>query len=136
MEGGWGEASATEFAMKLFAEGCFLIFDFPSLFSIKNAGFLSVFLSGAKDLTVPVNLSGNGLDGFGEAIALQLTLPNDNYGPAFGLKQAPGLLVAFLISGYLRGPKIGVGFGDGVVLTVFVAVPKAAVNENDCAVLW
>ena len=54
--------------------------------------------------------------------------------PSFGLQLAPSLLIAFLIPGYFRGPKFSVGLGDSIVRAVLVAVPEAAVDEDDGAV--
>lgn len=40
-----------------------------------------------------------------------------------------------LVAGYLGGPEVSVGLGDRVILATLVAVPEAAVNKNDGAVL-
>ncbi len=97
-------------------------------------GFPSVILSGAEGLAVFVDLGGHCRDCFRESDALEFAFPDDDDGPAFGFQLAPCVLVALLVPCYLGGPEVGVGFGDGVVLTVFVAVPEAAVDEDDGAV--
>ena len=106
-----------------------------AFFSVEGAGFPSVILSAAKDLSVLVDLSCYGLDGFGEAVALQFTLPDDDDSPAFGLQLAPCVLVTLLVSGYFCGPEVGVSLGNGVVGAVFVTMPEAPVNEDDRTVL-
>ena len=69
-------------------------------------------------------------DGF-----IQLAFPDDDDGPAFGLQLAPDFLVPLLVAGDFRLPKLSVGFRDVGVLAVFVAMPEAAVDEDDGAVL-
>lgn len=51
-----------------------------------------------------------------------------------GFQLAPDFLVAVLVAGDFGRPEVGVGFGDRVVFAVFVAVPEAAVDEDDGAV--
>ena len=121
--------------VKLFRKGGFPLFCLPALFLIEGAGFLSVFLSGAKDLTVSPDGRCRCLDGFLQAALLQLTLPDDDDRPAFCLQLTPGVLVTLPVAGDLGGPEVGVGLGDRVILAVLVAVPEAAVDEDDGAVL-
>ena len=64
----------------------------------------------------------------------QLAFPDDDDVPALGLQLAPDFLVAPLVTDNLFLPELGVGFGDRVVLAAFVAVPEAAVDEDDSAV--
>lgn len=75
------------------------------------------------------------MDGFFQDGFLQLAFPDDDDGPAFGLQLAPDFLVTLLVAGDFRLPKLGVGFRNIGVLTVFVAMPKTAVDEDDGAVL-
>ena len=126
--------SVRVFPMKFLRKGGFPLFGLPALFCIEGAGFPSFILSGAEGLAVLVDLGGHCRDGFREAAALEFAFPDNDDGPAFSLQLAPGVLVALLVPCYLGGPEVGVGFGDGVVLTVFVAVPEAAVDEDDGAV--
>ena len=120
--------------MKLLRKGGFALFGLPALFGIEGAGFPSVILSGVKDLSVLVDLGGHRRDGFREPASFEFAFPDDDDSPAFGFQLAPCVLVALLVPCYLGGPEVGVGFGDGVVLTVFVSVPEAAVDEDDGAV--
>lgn len=117
--------------MKFLRKGGFAMFGLPALFGIEGAGFPSVILSGAKDLSVLVDLGGHCRDGFREPASFELALPDDDDGPAFGFELAPGVLVALLVPCYLGGPEVCVGFGNDVVGAVFVAVPEAAVDEDD-----
>ena len=105
-----------------------------ALLSVFLTGFPSVFLSGAEELAILVDLGGHCRDGFREAAALEFAFPDDDDGPAFGFQLAPGVLVTLLVPCYLGGPEVGVGFGNRVVFAVFVAVPEAAVDEDDGAV--
>lgn len=106
-----------------------------AFFRIEGAGFLSVILSGAKDLTILPDGRCRGRNGFLQALFFQLTLPDDDDTPALRLQLAPGLLISFLISGYFGSPEICVGLGDSVVGAVLVTMPKAAVNKDDSAIL-
>ena len=126
--------SVRVFPMKFLRKGGFPLFGLPALFCIEGAGFPSFILSGAEELAVLVDLGGHCRDGFREAAAIEFALPDDDDGPAFGFQLAPCVLVALLVPCYLGGPEVGVGFGDGVVFTVFVTVPEAAVDEDDGAV--
>lgn len=105
-----------------------------ALLPVFFAGFPSFILSGEEGLSILVDLGGHCRDGFREPASFELALPDDDDGPAFGFELAPGVLVALLVPCYLGGPEVGVGFGDGVVFTVFVTVPEAAVDEDGCAV--
>ena len=75
------------------------------------------------------------VDGFFKGGFLELAFPDDYDRPAFGLQFAPDLLVPLMVPGDFRHPEVGVGLGDCVELAGFVAVPEAAVDEDDCAVL-
>lgn len=120
--------------MKFLRKGGFALFGLPALFGIEDAGFPSVFLSGAEELAILVDLGGHCRDGFGEAAALEFAFPDDDDSPSFGLQLAPGVLVVLLVACYLGGPEVCVGFGYREVRAVFVAVPEAAVDEDDGAV--
>ena len=101
------------------------------LLSICLTGLPPVILCLSKDLPVPPNLrldTGNGLV---QNSLLQLTLPNDDDEPALGLQLAPDLLVALLVPCYLGCPEVGVSLGNCVVLAAFVAMPEAAMDEDD-----
>lgn len=121
--------------MKLLRKGGFALFGLPALFGIEGAGFPSVILSGAEGLAVFVDLGGHCRDCFREAAAIEFALPDDDDGPAFGFQLAPCVLVALPVPCYLGGPEVGVGLGYRVILAVLVAVPEAAVDEDDGAVL-
>ena len=97
--------------------------------------FPPVFLSGAKDFPVPADGRRRQFDGLLQPVFLQFALPDYEHAPSLGLQLPPGVLVSFLVAGYLGGPEVGVGFGDRVVFAVLVAVPEAAVDEDDGAVL-
>ena len=70
-----------------------------------------------------------------EAGLLQFALPDNEDIPSLRLQLAPSLLIAFLIPGYFRCPEFSVGLWDGVVWTIFVTMPEAAVNKDDSVVL-
>ena len=98
--------------------------------SVCLTGLPPVILSLSKDLPVLPNLrldTGNGLV---QNSLLQLTLPNDDDKPTLGFQLAPNLLVALLVPGYLGCPKVGVGLRNRVVLTTFVSMPEATMNED------
>lgn len=120
--------------MKFLSKSLFPFFLLPALFQIEGAGFPSVILIGAEELAILVDLGGHCRDGFGEAAAIEFAFPDDDDGPAFGFQLAPGVLVALLVPCYLGGPEVGVGLGYRVVFAVIVAVPEAAVDEDDGAV--
>lgn len=106
--------------------------------------FLEVRLAGCFSLLIQVfvfeaigaNLSDNVLDRFLELGFLQLAFPDNNHRPPIRLYPAPYLLVAFLIASDFGRPEFSVSLGDIVVFAPLVTVPKAAVNEDDCVVLW
>lgn len=127
--------SVRELPVKLLSKGGFPLFCLPALFLIEGAGFLSVFLSGAKDLTVFPDGRCRCRDGFLKAALFQFAFPDDDDAPTLCLQLAPGVLVTLPVAGYLGGPEVGVGPGDRVILAVLVAVPEAAVDEDDGAVL-
>ena len=76
------------------------------------------------------------VDGFFQYGLLQLTLPNDDDTPAFSLQLSPDFLIPLLVPGNLGHPELSVGLGDGIILTVFVAMPEAAMYEDNCPILW
>ena len=63
-----------------------------------------------------------------------MALPDDYDVPALGLQLAPHLLIPLLVAGDLGRPEVCVGLGCCGVLAVLVAVPEAAVDEDDGAV--
>ena len=93
-----------------------------------------VILSGAKDLAVVEDLCLYTADGFIQDGLLQLAFPDDDDAPAFGFELSPGLLVTLLVPSDFRRPEVGVSLGNRVVLAAFVAVPEAAVDEDDSVV--
>ena len=92
-------------------------------------------MSGAKDLAVLPDGRCRCFNGFLQALLFQFAFPDDDDAPAFCLQLAPGVLVALPVAGYLGCPEVGVGLGNRVILAVLVAVPEAAVDEDDGAVL-
>lgn len=93
-------------------------------------------MRGSIDFSVPDNFIGNPLDGFFKVSLFQLALPNDYDAPPFRLQLSPDLLIPFLVPGDFGPPELGVGFGDRIIFTVLVAMPKAAVNKDNCPILW
>lgn len=123
------------FLQELRHKGCFTLFPGALFLPIGFPGFPPVIRSGAKDLSVPDNFSLNAGDGVFQNGFLQLAFPDDDDGPALGFQLAPDFLVALLVPCYLGCPEIGVGLGCRGVPAVFVAIPEAAVDEDDGAVL-
>ena len=70
-----------------------------------------------------------------EAVVLQFALPDNHYVPSFGFQFSPDFLVTFLVAGNFCLPEVRVRLGCGGVLTVFMTMPEAAVDEDDGAVL-
>lgn len=70
-----------------------------------------------------------------EKIVLQFTFPDNYHVPALRLQLTPDYLVSLLIPGNLRCPEISVGLGHRVELAAIVAMPEAAMDEDDSAVL-
>ena len=90
--------------------------------------FLHVLL---VHLSIGMDFFFNPTDGGLEMLVVQLTFPNYDHGPAFGLKLSPDLLVPFLIPSDLVQPEIGVGLGNNIQLAFLVTVPETPVDEND-----
>ena len=111
------------------------LFLISQIFFVSGTYGSSLFQKTIIGTTIKTNLISDRYNGFFPAISFQFAFPGDDDCPAFGFQLAPDFLVALLVAGYLGSPEVGVGFGDRVVLTVFVAVPKAAVDEDDGAVL-
>ena len=93
--------------------------------------FSPVFQSSMIKLSVPHNLRRNPVDGFFKVRPLQLTLPDDDDAPAFRLQLSPYLLIPLLVPGNLSHPELCVGFRNRIILTVFVAMPEAAMHEDN-----
>ena len=120
----------------LFQEGLFPFLPDSSLLPVFFPRFSPVFLSSKIKLAVPHNLSRYSIDGFFKVRFFQLTLPYNDDAPAFCLQFPPNFLIPLLVPGNLGHPKLGIGFGDRIILTVFVAVPEAPMYENNCVILW
>ena len=87
-------------------------------------------------IPVPDNLLGNTGDGIVKVRFFQLALPDDDYAPAFRLQLTPYFLIPLLVPGNLGHPELSVGLGDCIILTVFVAMPEAAVYKDNRPILW
>jgi len=96
-----------------------------------EAGGLSFLLGFLVLLAVEVDFFHHAVDGFFQDGFLQLAFPDDDDCPAFGFQLAPDFLVALLVTGDFRLPKLRVGFRDVGVLAVFVTMPETAVDEDD-----
>ena len=103
----------------------------PSVPSGMLNGSISFFPFSCELLSIADDFRLYPLYSFVKASILKLAFPDNDDGPSLRLQLAPGLLVPFLIPGYLRCPEVGVGLGHRVELAAFVAVPEAAVNEDD-----
>ena len=121
--------------MKLRLKRGLTFFCLPALFLIEGTGFLSGRLDVVVGVPVPDDFRGYAVRGVFKPRLFQFTLPDDDDIPALGFQLAPDLLVSLLVSSHLSRPKLSIGLGDSVVLAVLVAVPKAAVDEDDSAVL-
>ena len=82
-------------------------------------------------IPVPDNFTSYPVDGLFKVRLFQLTLPDNDYAPAFRLQLSPHLLVPLLVPGDFSYPELCVGFGDRIILAVFVAMPKASVYEDN-----
>ena len=120
----------------LFQEGLFPFFSLLSLPEIIFTRFFSFLLDSSVGLPVPDDFGSDSSDGLLKVCLLQLTLPNDDNAPAFRLQLAPDFLITLLVSGNLSHPELCVGLGNGIILTVFVAMPEAAMYEDNCPILW
>ena len=59
------------------------------------------------------------------------TFPDDDDAPTGGLQGCLFLFVAFDIAFEFLGPEFDVGFGHGGDFATFMAMPEAAIDEND-----
>ena len=89
-----------------------------------------------ESLSIAPNIRGNAINGILQYGFLQLALPNDDDIPALRLQLSPDVLIPLLIPRNLSHPEFCVGFGDRIILTVFVAMPKAAVYKDSRPILW
>ena len=122
--------------MKLRLKRGLTFFCLPALFLIEGAGFLSCCLEVVVGVSVPDDFRGYTVHGVFEPDLFQFAFPDDDDIPTFCLQLAPDFLVTLLVPGYLGCPEVGVGLGDCIVFAAFVAVPEAAVDKDDGAVLW
>ena len=77
---------------------------------------------------------GEGFEGLLAAVGLELALPDGDAVPSHGGYLALFLDVALLVAADFLLPEVGVGLGHLETVAVFVSMPKAAVDEDDCAV--
>ncbi len=98
--------------------------------------FSPVFPSSKIKLSVPHNLSRYPGDGFFKVRLFQLTFPYNDDAPTFCLQLSPDFLIPLLVPRDLCHPEFFVGLGDRIILTVFMAMPKAAMHKDDGAVFW
>ncbi len=85
--------------------------------------------------TILDNLSSNPVEGFIENSFFQLAFPDNDNEPPFCFQLTPYFLIPFLIPHDLDFPELRIGLGNSIVLTSFMAMPKAAMNKNHSAVL-
>ena len=93
--------------------------------------FFSFFLDSLIGFPVLDNFGGDSGDGLLKVRFLQLALPNDDDTPSFRLQFTPYFLIPLLVSGNLCRPELGVGFGNRIIFTVFVAMPEATVYKDN-----
>ncbi len=115
----------------LFQERLFSFFPGLPLSPVFLPSFSSLFLGGAIGFPIPDNLVGNTSDGSVNIRLLQLTLPNDNNVPSFRLQLTPYFLIPLLVSCDLGHPKLLIGFRNYIILAVFMAMPEAAMHEDN-----
>lgn len=99
------------------------------------SGLTSFFLGGAIEIAISEDFCFDPTDGLVQCGFLQLAFPDDDDRPALSLQFAPDFLVTLLVACNLGLPEVGVGLGCRGVLAVLVAMPEAAVDEDDGAVL-
>jgi hypothetical protein len=119
----------------LFQESLFSFFPGLPLLQVLFPSFSSFFLGGSIGFPVPDNLGRNPGDGIVKVRLLQLALPDDDHAPAFSLQLSPDFLVPLLVPGNFGHPKLSVGFGNSIILTVLVAMPEAAMHEDNRSIL-
>ena len=78
---------------------------------------------------------GDAFQGQFAAFGFELALPYLDDVPAHEAELEAFGVVALAVALYFGLPEVGVGFGQDVVAAAFVAVPEAAVDEDDRAVL-
>ena len=114
---------------------CLPFFPFPLFLSI-DLPCLSSVLQGVKiGVSVLTDFTLDPCDGLFQNALLQLTFPDNDNVPSLSLQLTPHFLIPLLISGNLSCPELCVGLWDFVITTALMAMPKAAVNEDGCAVL-
>ena len=89
----------------------------------------SVFLSGAMNLSVPLDLSFNEVEGVVEVRFLQLAFPDDDDRPALSLKLTPDFLVTSLVPGDLLFPVFAVGTWHPKCKATLMSVPETSMDE-------
>lgn len=114
----------------LFKEGLFPFLPDSPLQPIFFPRFLPAILSHAKNIPVVPNLISNPIDGLFQNSLLQLALPNNNDTPTQSLQLPPYLLIPFLIPSNFGYPEFRVCFRYRIILTAFMTMPKAAMNED------
>lgn len=74
-------------------------------------------------------------DGGVEIFLGEFAFPDGDDGPGEGVEALSVEFVAGDVAGYLFFPEAGVRLGNDVLGATSVAVPEAAVDEDDCAIL-
>jgi len=95
------------------------------------AAYTTDFLLDEPGLTVVAELGGEGGEGGVALVGLEFAFPDGDDVPAHCLEKFGGGGVTLGVAADLGGPEVGVGLGDDEVLAPLVAVPEAAVDEDD-----
>ena len=122
-------------SLELSLQRSFSFFSGSHVLLVSFTGFPSTVLGGTKILIVAEDFCDDTPNGIFESSFLKLALPHDNDRPSFGFQLPPDFLVTRLVAGDLGCPKVRICLGDRVKLTVSVAMPETAVDEDDCSVL-
>ena len=118
----------------LFQKSVFSLISLLSIPAILFTVSFSLLLGSAKGFPVPDDFGSHSVDGLVKVRLFQLALPNDNNAPSFRLQLTPNFLIPLLVPGNLSHPELCVGFRNRIILTVFVAMPEAAMHEDNSTI--
>ena len=120
----------------LFQQCMHPLFSYLLCLQILLTGLTPLFLSHTKCFTVSDYFLRDTLNRIINTPLLQLAFPNNDNAPPFRLQLSPYLLIPLLITSNLCHPEVRVCLRCFVIVTAFVTMPKATVNENGRSVSW
>lgn len=120
---------------KLFFKGLFTRLLLASLLKVSLSRLAPVIQRKTKGHAIAEDFSFNTADGAGESSLRQFALPDNDDRPSLRLELLPNVLISLLVPCDLCSPKVCIRLWHRIELAVLVAVPEAAVDKDDRAVL-